>query len=276
VSGVARLAVAAVAVLGLAGCTSSVDGSAATDPAVTPPGQLALPELSTAVSGRLSGKGSAKFTVDSTTELLAAHSVTSVTGAFRRDDQGLWMTATMTVKSPDTVTLSFVLTPGAVYVRPPADQKLPADKPWVRATENGADAFSQQFAPLFAALKQNTLSPLSVPLDGASTTVTGSDLQPVALSPARHYALRTDLAAMARTLPDGPLKDTTLVEAKLGGMVEELWVGSGNVPLRSESKLDVPAIKGTLTVSRTYSDWGRPVDVPVPSDTQLSPPPTGG
>jgi hypothetical protein len=115
-----------------------------------------------------------------------------------------------------------------------------------------------------------------VPLDGASTTVTGSDLQPVALSPARHYALRTDLAAMARTLPDGPLKDTTLVEAKLGGMVEELWVGSGNVPLRSESKLDVPAIKGTLTVSRTYSDWGRPVDVPVPSDTQLSPPPTGG
>ncbi|MEV6602547.1 hypothetical protein [Kutzneria sp. NPDC051319] len=275
-SRVAGLTVAAVAVLALTSCTSAVDGSGSSDPAVVPPAQAELSALSAAVTARLSGKGSAKFTVDSTTELLAAHSVTSVTGAFRRDDQGLWMTATMTVKSPDATTLSFVLTPAAVYVRPPADQKLPADKPWVRATSDGADDFSKEFAPLFASLKQTTLSPLAMPLDGSSTTLIGSEVQPVGLIPARHYAFRTDLAAVAKTLPDGPLKDTTLLEAKLGGMVEELWVGNGNVPLRSESKLDIPATKGTLTVSRTYSGWGQPVDVPVPPDSQLSPAPKAG
>lgn len=273
---VARAAVIAVAVLGLGACTSNVAGSGSSDPAVAPPAQAALADLSKAVTAKLSGKGSARFTVDSTTELLAAKSVTSVTGAFRRDDQGLWMTATMTVKAPTASTLSFVLTPTAVYVRPPADQKLPPDKPWVRATEGGADAFSQEFAPMFAALKQATLSPLAVPLDASSTAITASDVQPVGLVPARHYALRTDLAAMAKTLPDGPLKDTTQLEAKLGTMVEELWVGTGDVPLRSESKLDVPATTGTLTVSRTYSAWGQPVDVPVPPDSQLSPPPAGG
>jgi hypothetical protein len=273
---VRRVAVAAVALLALTSCTSSVAGAGSSDPAVEPPAQAALPALSASLTAKLSGKSSAKFTVDSTTELLDTHTVTSVTGAFRRDDQGLWMTATMTVKSPDTTTLSFVLTPTAVYVRPPADQKLPADKPWVRATADGSDKFSQEFAPLFASLKQTTLSPLAVPLDGASTTITGSDIQPVGLIPARHYALKTDLAAIAKTLPDGPLKDTTLLEAKLGGMVEELWIGAGNVPLRSESKLDIPATKGTLTVSRTYSGWGQPVDVPVPPDSQLSPPPSGG
>ncbi|MBB5893590.1 hypothetical protein ACFFS4_06945 [Kutzneria kofuensis] len=273
---VARAAVAAVAVLGLAACTSSVAGTGSSDPTVVPPAQATLADLSKAVTAKLTGSGSAKFTVDSTTELLDAHTVTSVTGAFRRDDQGLWMTATMTVKSPDTTTLSFVLTPSAVYVRPPADQKLPADKPWVRATENGTDAFSQEFAPLFASLKQATLSPLAMPLDPATTTIVGSDLQPVGLTPARHYALKTDLTAVAKSLPDGPLKDTTLLEAKLGAMVDELWVGNGNVPLRSESKLDVPATKGTLTVSRTYTAWGQPVDVPVPPDSQLSPPPAGG
>lgn len=273
---VARAAVAAVAVLGLVACTSSVAGTGASDPAVAPPAQAALPDLSKAVTAKLSGKGSAKFTVDSTTELLATKSVTSVTGAFRRDDQGLWMTATLTVKAPAASTLSFVLTPTAVYVRPPADVKLPPDKPWVRATDGGSDAFSQEFAPLFASLKQATLSPLAVPLDPSSTTVIGSNLEPVGLLPARHYAFRTDLTAVAKTLPDGPLKDTTLVEAKLGSMVDELWVGAANVPLRSESKLDVPATTGTLTVSRTYSDWNQPVDVPVPPDSQLSPPPTGG
>lgn len=275
-SGVARTVVAAVAVLGLAACTSTTAGTGSPDPAVAPPAQAALPDLSKAVTAKLSGKGSAKFTVDSTTELLDAKSATSVTGAFRRDDQGLWLTATLTVKSPGTSTMSFVLTPSAVYVRLPADQKLPPDKPWVRATDGGSDAFSQEFASLFASLKQSTLSPLAVPLDASTTTVTGSDVQPVGVVPARHYTLRTDLAAMAKTLPDGPLKDTTLLEAKLGGMVGELWVGNGDVPLRSESKLDVPATTGTLTVSRTYSDWGQPVDVPVPPDSQLSPPPSGG
>ncbi|MFI9389181.1 hypothetical protein [Kutzneria sp. NPDC052558] len=272
---IARIAVAAVALLALSACSSSVDGSAASDPAVAPPAQAALPDLSKAVTAKLSGPGSAKFTVDSTTELLAAKSVTSVTGAFRRDDQGLWMTATLTVKSPDASTMSFVLTPTAVYVRLPADQKLPPDKPWVRATDGGSDAFSQQFAPLFASLKQSTLTPFAVPLDASSTSVTGSDVQPVGVVPARHYVLKTDLTAMAKTLPDGPLKDTTLLEAKLGAMVDELWVGNGNLPLRSESKLDVPATTGTLTVSRTYSAWGQPVDVPVPPDSQLSPPPAG-
>jgi hypothetical protein len=276
VSLVARLVVAVVAVTALTACTSSVSGTGSADPAVEPPTQAALPNLSASLTAKLSGKSSAKFTVDSTTELLDAHTVTSVTGAFRRDDQGLWMTATMTVKSPDTTTLSFVLTPAAVYVRPPADQKLPADKPWVRATSDGSDKFSQEFAPLFASLKQTTLSPLAVPLDAATTTVTGCDVQPVGPVPARHYALKTDLAAVAKTLPAGPLKDTTLLEAKLGGMLDELWVGNGNVPLRSESKLDIPATKGTLTVSRTYSDWGQPVDVPVPPDSQLSPPPANG
>lgn len=272
---VARAAVAAVAVLGLGACTTNVAGTGASDPAVAPPAQATLADLSAALTAKLSGKSSARFTVDSTTELLAAKSVTSVTGAFRRDDQGLWMTATLTVKSPDASTMSFVLTPRAVYVRPPADQKLPPDKPWVRATDGGSDAFSQEFAPLFASLKQSTLSPLAVPLD-AATTITGSDLQPVGLVPARHYALRTDLAAMAKALPAGPLKDTTSLEAKLGNMVDELWVGNGNVPLRSESKLDVPATTGTLTISRTYSGWGQPVDVQVPSDNQLSPAPGGG
>jgi hypothetical protein len=273
---VSRLAFVLLTVLALTACTSTVTGAGSSDPAVVPPAQAALADLSKALTANLSGKTSAKFTVDSTTELLDAHSVTSVTGAFRRDDQGLWMTATMTVKSPDTTTLSFVLTPTAVYVRPPAAQKLPADKPWVRATADGSDNFSKEFAPLFASLKQTTLSPLAVSLDPATTTITGSDLQPVGLVPARHYALKTDLAAVAKTLPSGPLKDTTLLEAKLGGMLEELWVGNGNVPLRSESKLDIPPTKGTLTVSRTYSDWGQPVDIPVPPDSQLSPPPSGG
>jgi hypothetical protein len=273
---VSRLAAALLAVLALTACTSTVPGAGSSDPAVLPPAQTALPDLSKAVTAKLSGKGSAKFTVDSTTELLAAKSVTAVTGAFRRDDQGLWMTATLTVKSPDASTMSFVLTPNAVYVRLPADQKLPPDKPWVRATDGGSDAFSRQFAPLFASLKQSTLSPFSAPLDASTTTLTGSDVQPVGVIPARHYALRTDLTAMAKTLPAGPLKDTTVLEAKLGNMVNELWVSNGNVPLRSESKLDVPATTGTLTVSRTYSDWGQPVDVPVPPDSQLSPAPTGG
>lgn len=273
---VARTVLAAVTVLGLAACSSSVAGSGSSDPAVAPPAQATLADLSKAASDKLAGQGSAKFTVDSTTELLAANAVTSVTGAFRRDGQGLWMTATLTVKSPAASTLSFVLTPTAVYVRPPADQKLPPDKPWVRATDGGVDAFSKEFAPLFASLKQATLSPFAVPLDASSTSVTGSDLQPVGLVPARHYTLRTDLAALAKTLPAGPLKDTTQLEAKLGSMANELWVGTGNVPLRSESKLDVPATTGTLTVSRTYSDWGQPVNVPVPPDSQLSPPPVGG
>ena len=271
-----RLVLALLSVLALTACTSTVTGDGSADPAVAPPAQAAFPDLSKALTAKLSGRGSAKFTVDSTTELLDAKSVTSVTGAFRRDDQGLWMTATMSVKEPAATTLSFVLTPNAVYVRPPADQKLPADKPWVRATSDGSDKFSQEFAPLFASLKQATLSPLAVPLDGASTTIAGSDLQPVGLVPARHYTLRTDLAATAKALPDGPLKDATLLEAKLGGMVTELWVGAGNLALRSDSKLDIPATKGTLTVTRTYSDWGQPVDVPVPPDTQLSPPPAGG
>ena len=275
-SRVAKTALAAVTVLGLAACSSSVAGSGSSDPAVAPPAQATLADLSKAASDKLAGPGSAKFTVDSTTELLAANAVTSVTGAFRRDDKGLWMTATLTVKSPAASTLSFVLTPTAVYVRPPADQKLPPDKPWVRATDGGADAFSKEFAPLFASLKQATLSPFAVPLDGSSTTITGSDLQPVGLVPARHYTLHTDLAAVAKGLPAGPLKDTTQLEAKLGSMADELWVGTGNVPLRSESKLDVPATTGTLTVSRTYSDWGQPVDVPVPPDSQLSPAPVGG
>jgi hypothetical protein len=273
---VRRLVLALLAVSALTACTSTVTGTGSSDPAVTPPAQAELPPLSAALTAKLAGKSSAKFTVDSTTELLDTHTVTSVTGAFRRDDQGLWMTATMTVKTPDATTLSFVLTPTAVYVRPPADQKLPADKPWVRAAADGSDAFSKEFAPLFASLKQTTLSPLAVPLDPATTTITGSDLQPVGPVPARHYALKTDLGAVAKALPAGPLKDATALEAKLGGMLDELWVGNGNVPLRSEQKLDIPATKGTLTVSRTYSGWGQPVDVPVPPDSQLSPPPSGG
>jgi hypothetical protein len=270
-----RLLVAAVAAFGVSACTTTIDGSATPDPAVAPPAPLAITDLSKAVTATLSGKVSAKFTVDSTTKLPGADADTAVTGAFRRDDSGLWLTASMTLKAQDVSTLSFVLTPTALYVRLPASAKLPPDKPWVRATDNGTDTFSQQFAPLFASLKQATLSPLAVPVDGTTATLTGTDLDPVGLVPARHYGFKVDLNAVAKELPAGPLRDTTKQEAALGGLVADVWVGSGNVPLRSQTRLDVPASIGTLTVTRTYSDWGKPVDVWVPPDSQLSPAPSG-
>lgn len=260
---------AVLAAVGLSACSVPVDGTAGVDPKVAPPAELKLDELAKAITVRLSGPNSARFTMDTTAHVSNSVQQTKMAGQFRRDKDGYWASATVTASADQT---EFVFTPGAVYVRPPASANLPKDKPWVKATVGGTDEFSKQLAPVFASIQQAGQLPVTL----TGTTVTSTVVEPVdAVIPTRHYVLQVDLAAASKATTDPDTKQGLDNELKLGAttIAEHLWVAAENLPLRSTSKVDLPKQAGSIESATTYSGWGKPVDIKVPGDDQVSPAP---
>ncbi|AHI01236.1 hypothetical protein KALB_7878 [Kutzneria albida DSM 43870] len=257
---------AVCAALVVTACSSQVGGTAGADPAVAPPPELPAAELARAIATRLAGTTSARFQVDTATSLPALSAKSSLSGQFRRDAQGYWASA----KISDATELVF--TPGTLFVRPPAEAKLPADKPWVRVGATDTSEFAKQFQPVFAALQRAGQPPVEL----AATKLVRSEVQALnGLVPTRHYVLEVDLAAAAKAATDPDTRQGLLAELQLGAtaLAEELWVAAGNVPLRATSTLALPDRPQAVQVTTTYTDWDKPVQITPPPDSQLSPQP---
>ncbi|GAA0597803.1 hypothetical protein GCM10010174_11610 [Kutzneria viridogrisea] len=265
-----RGVVAAVAaVLAVSGCTVVLPGQAGTDPAVAPPAQHDLAGVLSAV-GKLGSSHGATFSYEGS---YPSGEHFTATGRLNRDNQGLRMACTVEqTYQGASLRTELVLQDHAVYVKPGESWSLPPDRPWVRESYQSTDKLMGELGPVVNAVYWGASAELArESVFTQWTKLVGSSVEPVGTTPARKYLLDVDLRALAASPVQGKAAFTRDTQ-QMSRLVETLSFGARDVPVRiglDQYYDGIPPIKSSVT----YRDWGTPVTVTVPADSQLSPPP---
>ena len=171
-------------------------------------------------------------------------------------------TQVVTQKGAPPQETGFVVLPGAAYLRlPPPRGQNPSARPWVRA-----DAHDKRLAALIESVDPTR----SLSRYAGATTITASADDIVDGDPAVRYTIVTDLAKAAALQPDPAAKAqlNQQVTAGLSTVTSTLWVDPSDRPVRSAVRQELPGI-GTLAITGSYRDWGRPVDIEPPPAAQV-------
>jgi hypothetical protein len=271
------LATGVAASIALAGCSSTVTGSAAPQGATAPqqgaPQQQqpvkvsTVADLGAAVQHTASAHNSVH--VRMAMAIPGAGSINSA-GVLRFGSGGVAEQMSMTV--PGAGAIEVILLDGSVYEKLPsaAASALGTDKPWLKVDLSG----SPLAGPLGTASLSNQADPTQllqqITKSGTITKVSHETLNGTATT---HYAITVDVAKMVQTMTGNDQEKQALSELHVGNVPFDIWVDSNNLPVRITSKTAYanPLTDESLAVTMTldYSGWGQPVTIQAPPADQV-------
>lgn len=162
--------------------------------------------------------------------------------------------------------MSMVITEQAAYMKMPGSGG--SGKPWVK-TEMASDAMKQGFS----SMSMKKFSDIEAMLPNGSK-ITNTSQETVAGERTTRYEVTTDVAKAA-TEAKGMAKSGMRVLQKQGIKEVErtVWVGPDGLPAKVESTTPAMEVMGQKipksTITVTYSDWGKPVDITVPPESKI-------
>jgi len=129
---------------------------------------------------------------------------------------------------------------------------------------------AEQLAAPAGTLSESADPTRTLSRDAGATSITGSADDVIDGDPAVRYTIVVDLAEAAAQQAD-PAVRAQLEQQVRGGLnrvTSTLWVDAVDHPVRSEVRQNLPGI-GTLAITGSYRDWGRPVQIEAPPATQV-------
>jgi hypothetical protein len=180
-------------------------------------------------------------------------------------------TQVVTQKGAPPQETGFVVLPGATYLRlPPPRGQNPSRTPWVKVDPTGTDPVAKQQAALATTLTESADPTRTLARYAGATVITAAVPDVIDGDPSVRYTIVTDLARAAAQQPDPILKGRLeqQVRAGLATVTSTLWVDPLDHPVRSSVRQVLPGI-GTLAITGSYRDWGRPVDIGAPPASQV-------
>jgi hypothetical protein len=186
------------------------------------------------------------------------------------DAVSMQFTEVVTLQGAAPQEVGFILLPDAAYLRPPvpAGQPAPA-RPWMRVDRTSTDPVAKRLAALVTTLTDSADPTLSLHRYAATTRIAGAAPDTVDGVPTVRYAIVVDLAKAAAQESDPTTKAQLQeqVRAGLSVVTSTLWLDALNRPVRSEVRQVLPG--GTLSLTGSYRDWGRPVEIDAPPASQV-------
>lgn len=154
-------------------------------------------------------------------------------------------------------------------------------KPWVKITPDGGGPFAKMLGPMAKQMGEQTDPSKMLERIQKAGAITKSEQTELGGQPVSHYWIELDLGKVPEmsTLPEGmPQELIDKMKQQFAGVKVpmQLWLNSDSLPVKitmdmapvmeavgkasGQPSASVPM--GTMTM--TYSDWGKPVDVQAP------------
>jgi hypothetical protein len=176
--------------------------------------------------------------------------------------------------------IHIVVLPKAFYLKVPATTAgLAPGKSWIKISADGDDALSAAFGPMLDQFRQSLDPTSSADLLNSTASVTRVGPQVVGGVPTTKYTATVDLAKVAKAV-GGSLaaQYKALRTSQTTTLDYTLWVDAKSLPRKFSTTIETP--QGNVTATGTYSDWGAPVTVTPPKDSEIADssgltPPTG-
>lgn len=208
--------------------------------------------------GEITGGATLQFTGEGVLRVLA-------------DAVSVKFTQVVTQKGDAPQETGFVVLPDVTYLRlpPPAGQN-PSSRPWVRVDPRSTDPAAMRLAALAGQLTESADPTRTLARYADATQISGATDDVIDGDPAVRYTIVVDLAKAAAEQPD-PARRAQLeqqVKAGFTRVTSTLWVDAADRPVRSAVRQELPGI-GTLAITGSYRDWGRPVEISAPPASQV-------
>lgn len=140
-----------------------------------------------------------------------------------------------------------------------------AGKPWLKIAPDGVDFAARLLSPALRQLRDSADPRTTFAGIEPATKIQSSAPDQVDGRPATRYELRALTAQAARIAPDERQRKR-FQQAADAGVPElgyQLWVDEAGLPVRFAATQNV-AQAGKVSLTSTYREWGRPVDIQPP------------
>ncbi len=271
------LAAGVGATIALAGCSTTVTGSAAPQGAAAQAGASqqagtvsTVTDLGAAVQHTASARNSVHVAMSMA--IPEAGAITA-SGVLRYGSAGVAEQLSMTL--PGAGAIEIVLLDGSIYEKLPSGvgSTLGTDKPWIKIDLTGPGS------PLAGSLGSSaTLSDQADPTQllqqiAKAGTITRTTHETVNGTATTHYAITVDVAKLVATMSGNDQEKQALSELGVTSMPFDIWVDSNNLPVRIMSKTayanPLTNESAAVTVTINYSGWGQPVTIQAPPADQV-------
>lgn len=268
------LVAAGVAMVAVAGCSTSVSGRADPIGAASQGGgaQIAsVADLGAVVQHNAVAKNSvhveASINVPGEGALTATGDMT-----FGNDTAS----GQLDMNLPGLGQFTIVVIGTSVYMKLPADMLSQlsngsADKPWVRVPLDGAASASLGSTANLAGEMDPTHMIAEIKSAGTISQVSRETIDGV---PTTHYAIDVNVAKLAQTMTDNPLEEQNLSRVTVPSVPFDLWVNSQDLPIRIVSTMFLNATASAqpqqVTTTTNYSQWGEQVSISAPPADQVT------
>lgn len=263
--------------------TTTVSGSATTPGAPAPAqggGQqggsaqiTSVADLGNLVEGTASKKTSAHVKEDISMPGLSS---TAVEADFKF--AGAQSAMDMTMNIPQAGSLEMILVDQALYLKNPQGVPNPSGKPWVKIDLNGT-GLSQVFGQTanLAAQSDPTQIIDKIKSSGTITKTTQENINGQATT---HYAITVDVRKLAASLGPDNGETKVLDQFPVSTFPFDIWVGQDGLPAKvvvitpvidpsTGKPMDVSGKPVASTVTATYTNWGKSVNITAPPPDQV-------
>lgn len=263
--------VAGIAVVAVTGCSTSITGQAAGTAQGGGAQVASVADLGSVVQHSADARNAVHFE-----GLVDVPDQGALTATGDMTFGGAHASGRMTMNLPGLGEFRIVVVDTAVYMAPPADLLgqlgLSPATPWLSVPLAGTSNAELGSTVNLAAEMDPTHMIDEIAAAGTITQTSQEEINGV---PTTHYAIKVDVATLARTMTDNPTEQQTLTRVTVPTIPFDLWVDSANLPVRL---VTTEFLAGTATaapqqVSMTtnYSRWGEQVSITPPPAGQVHP-----
>ncbi|KAA2260962.1 hypothetical protein F0L68_19385 [Solihabitans fulvus] len=165
---------------------------------------------------------------------------------------------------------------GVLYMKLPPSAGVPADKPWVKISQDGTDPLSKVLAPMAKQIEKSADPAEQLKyLKSGAATITQTSEEKVDGIATRKYTISVDLAKLVDLTDDATMKAgiKQLTQAGVTELPYEMWLDKDDLPVQFSMVQDI-AGKAKTTTKITFADWGKDVTVAIPPADQIGELPT--
>lgn len=268
------VAAAGIAMMAVAGCSTSITGQPAPQGAAGSDSgggsaQIAsVADLGAVVQHNADAKDSVHF--DSSIGMSGEGAITATGDMKFGNGQA---SARMAMTMPGLGDIQMVLLGTAMYMKLPADllsELGQSDKPWVKVPLDGVTASALGSSVDLAGEMDPTHMIDEIKSAGTIKQVSHQELNGVSTT---HYSIDVDVAKLAQSMTDNEAEKQALSTVTTQTIPFDVWVDGANLPVKIVTNMFysiTPGSKATqMTTTTNYSNWGEQVSITAPPADQV-------